>query len=45
MREIFGQDLPAGAGYLLERQTDGCRLVRAWPDTRATEIFHAADFD
>jgi hypothetical protein len=45
MRQVFGQDLPEGAGYLLERQTDGYRLIRVWPDTRETEIFHAADFN
>jgi len=45
MRDVFGQDLPTGAGYLLERSSEGYRLVRRWPITRQTETFHPADFD
>ena len=42
---IFGIDLPAGAGYLLERQAEGFAVVHIWPNTPETRVFAAADFE
>ncbi len=43
---VFGQELPAGASYLLlDRGAGGYQLVRTWPVTSQTLTFTAADFE
>ncbi len=43
---VFGQELPAGASYLLsERGAGSYQLVRAWPMTPQTLAFAVADFE
>jgi len=45
LRDIFGLDLPQGAGYLLRREAGGFVLVHRWPLTAQTQVFAPVDFE
>jgi hypothetical protein len=44
-RSLFGLDLASGASYLLVRDSDGFRLLHAWPITPETDVFMPRDLE